>query len=121
MPHLTIEYSKNLPDFQIPQLLLTLNQCLMQSGEFSEMDIKSRALCFDEVCIGTRPEQRAFLHLKLAILQGRSEATRQQLSSALLEVLQQFIPASPTLDIQLCVEVQEIERSSYSKHHYPLA
>ncbi len=124
MPHLTLEYSANLTrldaDFTATDLLLKLNQRLMQSGEFTEIDIKSRALRFDEVCIGTNPAQRAFLHVKLAILQGRTEQVRQQLSAALLEVLQQNVAACDELDIQLCVEIQQLERASYSKHHYHL-
>lgn len=121
MPHLTLEYSANLGEIKPADLLLKLNQNLILSGEFNEIDIKSRALCFDQICVGTVPAQRGFLHLKLAILQGRSLPVRQALSAGLLDVLKQNLPVNAAVDTQICVEIQEIERDSYSKHHYVLS
>jgi len=121
MPHLTLEYSANLGEVHASDLLLKLNQSLMLSGEFNEIDIKSRALRFDQVCVGTAPAQRGFVHVKLAILAGRSLPVRQALSAGLLEVLKQNLRLDAALDTQICVEVQEIERDSYSKHHYVLS
>ncbi len=115
MPHLTLEYSGNLADLDVEQYLLELNRTLVASGEFEEIDIKSRALRFDHFVIGTAPEQRAFIHAKVAILQGRSPEVRRALSGRLLERLQQLCHGASRHQTQLCVEILEIERDSYAK------
>jgi 5-carboxymethyl-2-hydroxymuconate isomerase len=115
MPHLTIEYSDNLPQFDAQETLLALNTTLAASGQFEEVDIKSRAIRLDTFLVGTSPLDRAFVHAKLAILSGRSVETKQALSNRLLAALQAACAWPATLQVQLCVEVQEIERQSYAK------
>ncbi len=115
MPHLTIEYTDNLPQFDAGHTLSKLNHALVASGHFEELDIKSRAIRFDTFLIGTSSTNRAFVHAKLAILSGRSAQTKRELSDNLLFVLQQNCPCPPNLHVQLCVEILEIERESYAK------
>ena len=116
MPHLTIEYTDNLPQFDADQALLALNQALVVSGQFEEeVDIKSRAICLHAFLVGTSSTGRAFVHAKLAILSGRSIETKQALSKDLLGALHTAYVWPPGLHVQLCVEVQEIERASYAK------
>ena len=115
MPHLTIEYSNNLPQFNAEGALMALNQALVASGQFEEIDIKSRAVRFDSFLVGTVPVGRAFVHAKLAILSGRSIEIKQELSNSLLRTLQAVCAWPEKLQVQLCVEVQEIERQSYAK------
>ncbi len=114
MPHLTIEYTDNLPQFNAGSALLALNSVLAASGHFEEIDIKSRAIRLDTFLIGTSSDRRAFVHVKLAILSGRSTEAKRELSESLLRVLKESDwPTSA--HVQLCVEVQEIERDVYAK------
>ncbi len=116
MPHLTLEYSDNLPPFKADQALMALNQTLVASGQFEEeVDIKSRAIRLDSFLVGTVPMGRAFVHAKLAILSGRSTEIKQELSKSLLSTLHAVCAWPQGLQVQLCVEVQEIERVSYAK------
>lgn len=115
MPHMTVEYTANLSGFNVPATLLPLNQALVDSGEFNEADIKSRAIRLDDFLVGTQPAQRAFVHVKLHILSGRSAEQKQALSSRLLQALTASFQAQAGLSTQLCVEVLEIDRPSYSK------
>ncbi len=115
MPHLTFEYTSNLASLDIKLCLRELNQVLVDSGQFEEIDIKSRALRFDDFFIGTNPEQRAFIHLKLSLLNGRSIEVRRDLSARLLERLHQLCDDQAMLHVQLCVEVLEIESGAYAK------
>jgi 5-carboxymethyl-2-hydroxymuconate isomerase len=115
MPHLTVEYSSNLPLFDVDVALLALNQSLVASGQFEEGDIKSRAIQMGSFLIGTSTTGGAFVHVKLAILSGRSVEIKQELSKNLLGALQAVCSWPPALQVQLCVEVQEIERQSYAK------
>jgi len=115
MPHLTVEYSNNLPTFNVDDALLSLNQTLVASGQFEEIDIKSRAVRFEQFLVGTSTTGRAFVHAKLALLSGRTVETKQALSKNLLDTLQANCVGAVGLNVQLCVEVQDIERESYAK------
>lgn len=116
MPHLHLEYSENLPDLDVDALLLRLNHALMASGQFAnEADIKSRAQKVAAFCVGTSPAKRGFAHIKLALLSGRSPEVKQQISEGLLAVLSEAAPWPAELDVQLCAEILDIDRVSYTK------
>jgi 5-carboxymethyl-2-hydroxymuconate isomerase len=115
MPHLTIEYTDNLPQFNAGGALVALNKALVASGQFEEIDIKSRAIRIGTFLVGTSPDDRAFLHVKLAILSGRSIQIKQELSESLLLTLTAMYEWPTKPHVQLCVEVQEIDREAYSK------
>ena len=116
MPHLTLEYSNNLPPLDFKQVLSSLNQALLSSGQFEEIDIKSRAVALDDFMVGISTGERAFMHLRLSILSGRSAEIKRALSASLLQVMQEFCAPLNAFHLQLSVEVLEIERDSYSKH-----
>lgn len=40
MPHMSVEYTANLNDFDAGAALLALNQALFDFGEFNEADIR---------------------------------------------------------------------------------
>lgn len=115
MPHLTLEYTDNLTTLDTTRALLAMNHALAASDHFEEIDIKSRAVPLETYLIGTESEQRAFMHVKLAILSGRSAQTKSELSGALLRVLRASCKESTSSHLQLSVEIVEIERASYAK------
>lgn len=116
MPHLTLEYTDNLSALPLRPLLHALNQRLIASGQFSGPDIKSRALPLTQYLVGDQDDGQAFVHLRLALLDGRDDAVKQALSTALLQILQQQVTAPDGCALQLCVEVCDIHRASYAKH-----
>ena len=115
MPHLTLEYTSNFDTLNPGRILLALNQTLAASGHFEDADIKSRAIPLDTWQIGSTPSEQAFVHVKLAILSGRSALVKSELSAALLQVLHASCKDIAARSVQLCVEVLEIERASYAK------
>jgi 5-carboxymethyl-2-hydroxymuconate isomerase len=115
MPHLTLEYTSNLGEINPDRILLALNHTLVASDHFNEMDIKSRAISLDTWRVGVSTSEHAFVHVKLAILSGRSTQVKNELSNALLRVLRVSCKEFTRHPVQLCVEVQEIERASYAK------
>ena len=121
MPHLTLEYSANLARLDPSATLAALNRALAASGQFDDLDIKSRATSFADFAVGSRAPGHAFVHAKLAILAGRSEQTRRELSEQVLCALKAVVPAHAGLALQLCVEIVEIERASYAKALVPAA
>ena len=59
--------------------------------------------------------ERAFIHVKLALLSGRSPQIKKQLSESLLAVLQDLCEWPAGVEVQLCVELLDIDRDSYTK------
>ena len=116
MPHLTLEYTRNLSGFDARKALLHMNKALFGSGHFDEVDIKSRAIPIDCFVIGTSPENRAFIHARLAVLSHRPPEARQALSTMLLQELTGLLHEHPGLHVQICVEILEIERDTYFKN-----
>lgn len=118
MPHLYLEYSDNLATFDAATALQQANLALETSGQFSEIDIKSRASKVSCYQVGTaRNQQRAFIHARLAILEGRSESVQQTLAQLVLDALLAHCPADPALDVQVSCEILQIARASYAKQH----
>ena len=58
---------------------------------------------------------QAYVHAKVSLLAGRSLAAQQEISALLLAALQQHVPARAGLSIQLCVEMLEMNKETYSK------
>ena len=116
MPHLHMEYTANLTDLNADVALMRFNNALVGSGQFAaELDIKSRAVKVDTFKVGTALAERAFVHVKLALLSGRSAEIKKQLSESLLAVVRDLCEWPSDIEVQLCVEILDIDRDSYSK------
>lgn len=116
MPHLHMEYTANLTELNADVALLRMNNALVASGQFAaEFDIKSRAVKIDTFRVGTGMGERGFVHVKLALLSGRSPETKKQLADSLLAVIQDLGPWPVGISVQLCVEVLDIDRGPYAK------
>jgi 5-carboxymethyl-2-hydroxymuconate isomerase len=111
-----MEYTANLPDLNADVALIRLNNTLVASGQFAaEYDIKSRAVKVETFKVGTALAERAFVHVKLALLSGRSPQIKKQLSESLLAVVQDLSEWPVGLEVQVAVEILDIDRESYSK------
>jgi 5-carboxymethyl-2-hydroxymuconate isomerase len=115
MPHLTVEYTRNLAALPMSTVLLKLNEALAASGEFHAHDIKSRAIALDDFLVGTSLHEHGFVHAKLSLLGGRSTTVKRELSQRLLQALQASCEKLTLPPAQLCVEILEIDAESYSK------
>jgi 5-carboxymethyl-2-hydroxymuconate isomerase len=114
MPTLTLEYTPNL-SFDKQHTLTELNRTLIDSKQFFEADIKSRAVCMSDYVIGLSDEPRAFVIIKLGLLSGRSMETRDAIADALLIRIQTLIPAPSHVHTQYCIDLVEHERERYQK------
>jgi 5-carboxymethyl-2-hydroxymuconate isomerase len=111
-----MEYTNNLPDLNAEVALIRLNNTLVASGQFAaEYDIKSRAVKVETFKVGTALGERAFVHVKLALLSGRSAEIKKQLSESLLAVVQDLCEWPTGVEVQLAVEILDIDRESYAK------
>lgn len=115
MPHLTLEYTRNLGRLDPSAALAALNAAMAGSGLFEEADIKSRAIALDSFMIGTAPAPRAFAHVRIALLAGRSSEQRKTLADAALAALSATLHAPAGTELQLSVEMVDLDRPSYAK------
>lgn len=117
MPHLIAHYSANLIELDQHALLKVVNTALIETDLFSADDIKSRIFKDDVFLIGLEENQEAYIHLKLYLLSGRTEAQKQVAGEALLGVLEQknYMKAKIENSIQVCVEVIDMPREFYFK------
>ncbi len=116
MPHVILEYTRDLSGFAAAEALLEINRSLFDSGEIqSEADLKSRAHVLDTVQVGTASGPRAFVHAQLRLLSGRTPEAKQALSERIAAVLRQRVPRPDGVLVQLSVEVVDMDRGSYVK------
>ena len=118
MPHLTLEYTTNLAGFDPRAALNSLNIALVESSQFEGPDIKSRAIASDCFQIGVGEVDVAFVHVNLSLLSGRTPQIKKDLSSRLLQALQNLVASSSpisTLEIQITVDVSDLDRDCYAK------
>ncbi|MBY4895985.1 5-carboxymethyl-2-hydroxymuconate Delta-isomerase [Cupriavidus sp. AU9028] len=117
MPHLVIEFTENVRlACSAEELLEQANATLLASGQFNEPDIKSRCIKLDIYRQGVEAVERAFVHARLSILDGRDLATRKALGEAVSEVLAEAVrPGGEGSQVQVTVEVLEMERATFAK------
>lgn len=117
MPHLVLEYSANVPDRpDLGRVLLDLHAALLASALFDRRDLKSRAVRRDVFAVADGAEDRAFVALSIAILEGRPDEVKAALAEAALDVL---VGAFPKLAAggrgAISVEVRDLHRASYRR------
>ena len=110
MPHLVLEYSRNLADRFDPQALLAdLHQALVASGVVKLAGLKSRAIAYDIYRVADGDPAYGFAHLTLQLGHGRDLETRRRVGEQVFAVLKMaFAPAFATGYCSLSLEVQEL-------------
>jgi 5-carboxymethyl-2-hydroxymuconate isomerase len=86
MPHLHLEYTANLPQRRCG--VDPAQQRWWVRSVRGGVRYQSRAVKVETFKVGTGMGERAFVHVKLALLSGRSPQIKKQLSESLLAVLQ---------------------------------
>jgi 5-carboxymethyl-2-hydroxymuconate isomerase len=117
MPHLTIEYSRNLEDgFALDETLREVNATLVASGQIrDELDLKSRIVPLDRTVVGTAGGQRGFVYCVLRVLPGRTDEVKAEMSERIGVVMRNRIPRRAGTVVQLSVEIVEMHKPSYVK------
>ena len=123
MPHLRLEASENVAVDRDPRdLLLALHRMLHEVGGIKLENCKSRFIRVDDYAIadggpGKGGRERAFIHLDVRFLDGRSAEVRQAVGRSALALLLEFFSWSvEALDLQVTVEVRDIDRQFYAKY-----
>ena len=117
MPHLTLEYTDNIPhEVNVQDLLAQLHQMLAELADTRIENFKSRAICRATYHIGAGSGQEAFVHLEIRLLAGRSPAQKAAIGQRCLDLLEQaWGPSLADRNPQITVELVGMERDSYYK------
>ena len=116
MPHMFVEYSSNLNGLNEDLLLEKLNAAVCANPTVSdEADVKTRIHALNQYRIGLHPANRAFVHVQLNLMAGRTPEIKKQLSDAIAAVLKAHVQAPDTLKVQLSVDICDMDRDSYFK------
>lgn len=117
MPHIALEYSSDLhplPDFR--RVFAEVHAILDEVANARISNAKSRATAV-EAYVGDGDASRAFAHLEIRLMEGRSTEVKAEISAMCLEVLvAAFGDASTDRDLQITVHVTDLERATYAKH-----
>lgn len=112
MPHIIIEYSKNLGDIvELPNLVLELHETLAAQG-IDKTRIKTRAISCNYVAVGDRSLHGHMLHLTLLLLEGRDIPTRKKYGDALHAKMHEFM-RGVVQHCSITLEVREMTKDTY--------
>ncbi len=102
MPHIIVEYSKDLEGvIEIPALISELHNKLAEQG-IDISRIKSRAIACNHVVVGDKGASGSMMHLTLLILEGRDLATKKTFGDPLYKIMNDYAPdnCAATLEIR---------------------
>lgn len=116
MPHLTLEYTENLErEIIFDDLFPRLHGVLVDVAAVPIGNCKSRACRLDSYYIADGGPQHAFVHLAIRFMEGRSVELKRNIGRGCLKVLEELCCAPAGLELQITVEIQDIERTTYFK------
>ena len=124
MPHLILEHSSNvaLPD-PVRDLLSDLHASLAETAGVDPAGCKSRIYRSDDFFVGAAEtgtgalERRAFIHLQVSLLPGRSDEEKSRVADGCLALLKAAIlPENQRLDLQITVDIRDLNRVAYAKY-----
>lgn len=116
MPHMTVEYTNNLQGIDEVALMAALTNAVCDHPTVAdEADVKARIAALSNYQIGRNNAGRAFAHVELRLMAGRTPEVKKELSDCLAAVLKSGIPAQSGLDVQLSVDIVDMDKPSYFK------
>ena len=105
MPHIIVEYSKNLEDqIRVGEMLIDMHEALASCG-IDKARIKTRGIALDHAVVGDIGADGAMAHATLLLLEGRDVATKKSYGDKLQHVMHEHLTkvedhCSATLEIR---------------------
>ena len=116
MPHLIMEFSKNLgSDTELSLLLGELHRELGAADSVDIEAVKSRMYSHDNFFVGADTSRRAFLHLAVKVLPGRTVEWKRALGERLHERMKKkaasLLPSS--INCSTTIEFVDLDEATY--------
>jgi 5-carboxymethyl-2-hydroxymuconate isomerase len=118
MPKITLEYTSNVRnDSDWGGLVLQVHNLVSKVAGITIENCKSRILEHSRYITGAGGDNKAFVHLEVALLDGRSRVLKSEMGNLLLTLLQtQLLPENSQVELQITVEIRDIDRTTYFKY-----
>jgi 5-carboxymethyl-2-hydroxymuconate isomerase len=111
MPHLTIDYSRNLSDkADIPGLCRSLHAAILASGLFEFGAVRVRAIAADHAVVADDLPENAYLDMVFRIGEGRSLEQKKRAGDMIYAAAERHLaPLFATPHFALSFEIREID------------
>lgn len=113
MPHIVIEYSANLTELNVTNLMHDCHRALDGLHNVSTERVKTRAAKLENFLVGTNDEKGQMIHVTLRLMTGRSVEARQELAKILYDKVRAHIPQDKYPNGALTVEIVELDKATY--------
>lgn len=113
MPHIIIEYSANLTELNMTNLMHDCHHALNGLHNVSTDRVKTRAVKLDNFLVGTHDEKGQMIHVTLRLMTGRSVEARAELAKILYDKVRTHIPQDKYPNSALTVEIVELDKATY--------
>jgi 5-carboxymethyl-2-hydroxymuconate isomerase len=115
MPHLILEYSKNVgEDVEIEGLMRRLHQTIFSFGLWDISALRTRAEPREKYYIADGDPTHGFVHLLVRIRAGRDDAIKKQIGEALLKAMVEYLaPSFAKRKLAVNAEITEVSPTSY--------
>lgn len=112
MPHIVVEYSKNIGDvIDVSKLVGQLHEELAAQG-IDIARIKTRGMACNCVAVGTHGSHGHMLHATLLLLEGRDAATKKQYGDALYNKMKEYV-GNTVKHCSITLEIRDMNKDTY--------
>jgi 5-carboxymethyl-2-hydroxymuconate isomerase len=121
MPHLKLEYSSNISisEKNLNLLFLRLHEILVKEADAELFRCQSRAVCYENYCVGDGEKSRAFVYLQVILLEGRTSHQLNKVGNELLKTMQdEFKDLLLRHNAQISIHLNEIPAHRSYKYNY---
>ncbi len=109
MPQILLQCTNNVIEQNISPLLLDIHKILTENLPTQMDSCKTRVMRHEEYLVGDGSPEKAFVHLAIGVLPGRSTETLNHVSALLMEKLQKtFEQSLEKLKLQITIAIQNL-------------
>jgi 5-carboxymethyl-2-hydroxymuconate isomerase len=115
MPQITVDYSDRLADaFDRPGFARALHDRVVATAGATPPACKTQFRRTEETAVGPDTEGHAVVSVVIALLAGRTDETKAQLTGEVLDLLREYVKPVEGLALHASAEVRELD-GSYTK------
>lgn len=112
MPHIIVEYSKNLGEIiEIADLVIALHESLAAQG-IEKGRIKTRAISCNYVAVGDFGVHGHMLHATLLLLEGRDDATKKKYGDVVFAAMKKSVEGV-VRNCAVTLEIRDMKKETY--------
>ena len=118
MPHIHIEYTKNLADsVDMAAFCQVIRDKATSIPTFPMPGIRVRAICVDHYAIADGDPKHGFIDISIRLREGRDDQTKADAAKQIFDAARAFLaPEMATRSIALSLEMRDINAALSTKH-----